>query len=44
MSDALNPVTENDLHAYADGQMAADDAARVEILSLIHISEPTRRS
>jgi anti-sigma factor RsiW len=30
MNNALNPVTETDLHAYADGQMAADDAARVE--------------
>ncbi len=30
MSDALNPVTENDLHAYADGQMAAEEMARVE--------------
>ncbi|MCD2173199.1 anti-sigma factor family protein [Rhizobium sp. C4] len=31
MSDALNPVTENDLHAYADGQMAADEQARIEV-------------
>ncbi|MET3612213.1 anti-sigma factor RsiW [Rhizobium aquaticum] len=30
MNDALNPVTENDLHAYADGQMAAEEVARVE--------------
>ncbi|HWU63885.1 MAG TPA: anti-sigma factor [Ensifer sp.] len=29
MSDIQNPVTENELHAYADGQMAADEQTRV---------------
>ena len=42
MSDALNPVTENDLHAYADGQMAAEDAARVEAWLADHPEDAAR--
>ncbi len=42
MSDALNPVTENDLNAYADGQMAADDAARVEAWLAAHPEDAAR--
>jgi anti-sigma factor RsiW len=30
MSDEERPVTANDLHAYADGQLPAGDVARVE--------------
>ncbi len=42
MSDALNPVTENDLHAYADGHMAVDDAARVETWLAEHPEDAAR--
>lgn len=42
MNDALNPVTENDLHAYADGQMAADDAARIETWLTQHPEDAAR--
>lgn len=42
MSDALNPVTEDDLHAYADGQMAADDAARIEAWLAAHPEDAAR--
>ena len=42
MNDALNPVTEKDLHAYADGQMAADDVARVEAWLTEHPEDAAR--
>jgi len=42
MSDALNPVTENDLLAYADGQMAAEEQARVEAWLAAHPEDAAR--
>lgn len=42
MSDALNPVTENDLHAYADGQMAAEEMTRVEAWLAAHPEDAAR--
>lgn len=42
MSDTFTPVTENDLHAYADGQMAAEDQARVEAWLAAHPEDAVR--
>ena len=42
MNDALNPVTENDLHAYADGQMAAEEMAHVEAWLAAHPEDAAR--
>ncbi len=42
MSDALRPMTENELHAYADGQMAADDVSRVEAWLTAHPEDAAR--
>lgn len=42
MTDALNPVTENDLHAYADGQMASDEQARIKAWLAAHPEDAER--
>lgn len=42
MSDTGKPVTEQDLHAYADGQLPADDMARVETWLASHPDDVAR--
>lgn len=42
MSETYTPVTENDLHAYADGQLAAEEQARVETWLAAHPEDAAR--